>query len=61
MSEQKRFYCLRCQHRFDTAVDPKRTVERSCPRCGSNSVRAETPAAAARFASGKGGSHVTGH
>lgn len=51
MSEQKRFYCLRCQHRFDTNFDAKRTVERSCPHCGSNSVRAETPAAAAQFAS----------
>jgi len=56
MSEQKRFYCLRCQHRFDTEVDPKRTVERSCPKCGSNSVRAETPAAAARFAA-RGAGH----
>ncbi len=48
MAELKRFYCLRCQLRFDVEVDPKRAVERSCPGCGSNSVRAETPAAAAR-------------
>ena len=48
MSDLKRFYCLRCQYRFDVAVDPKRVVERSCPSCGSNSVRVETPAAAAR-------------
>ena len=61
MSEQKTFYCLRCQHRFDVEVDPKRTVERSCPRCGSNSVRAETAAAASAYAARKGGSHVTGH
>jgi DNA-directed RNA polymerase subunit RPC12/RpoP len=61
MSEQKRFYCLRCQHRFDVDYDPKRTVERSCPKCGSNSVRAETPAAAARFAARSGGANVTGH
>ncbi len=49
MSEIKKFYCLRCQHRFNADVDPKKVVERSCPACGSNSVRAETPAAAARF------------
>ena len=60
MSEQKRFYCLRCQQRFDTDFDPKRTVERSCPKCGSNSVRAETPAAAARHEARQGGSHA-GH
>ncbi len=49
MSESKRFYCLRCQNRFDADFDPKKNVERSCPACGSNSVRAETPAAAARY------------
>jgi predicted nucleic acid-binding Zn-ribbon protein len=49
MTESKRFYCLRCQHRFDAEFDPKKTVERSCPVCGSNSVRGETPAAAAAF------------
>jgi predicted nucleic acid-binding Zn-ribbon protein len=61
MSEIRRFYCLRCQHRFDVDFDPKRTVERSCPKCGSNSVRAETPAAAARHEARQGGSHGTGH
>ena len=49
MSEMKKFYCLRCQHRFDVDFDPKKLVERSCPSCASNSVRAETPAAAAKF------------
>lgn len=49
MSETKKFYCLRCQHRFDVDFDSRKTVERSCPNCGSNSVRAETPAAAARY------------
>lgn len=58
MSERKKFYCLRCQHRFDVEVDPKRTVERSCPLCASNSVRAETAASAAAR---QRGSHVTGH
>ncbi len=48
MNELKRFYCLRCQHRFDVDFDPKATVERSCPACASNSVRAETALSAAR-------------
>ncbi len=42
------FYCLRCQQRFPADYDPKQVVERACPKCGSNSVRLETPAAAAR-------------
>lgn len=50
MSEKKRFYCLRCQRRFDTEYDAKTTVERTCPACGSNSVRPESPAAAAAHA-----------
>lgn len=54
MSEKKKFYCLRCQHRFDADFDPKKTVERSCPKCGSNSVRAETPASAARYGEAHG-------
>lgn len=54
MSERKKFYCLRCQQRFDVDFDPKKTVERSCPKCGSNSVRAETPASAARYGEAHG-------
>ncbi|MBM3321658.1 MAG: hypothetical protein FJY73_13430 [Candidatus Eisenbacteria bacterium] len=46
MAETTTFYCLRCQHRFPVLYDPKEVKERSCPRCGSNSVRKETPAAA---------------
>ena len=45
--QTKTFYCLRCQHRFSMGHDPKEVVERSCPACGSNSVRLETPQAAA--------------
>ncbi|MGB5294060.1 MAG: hypothetical protein WBP34_03820 [Thermoanaerobaculia bacterium] len=45
--QNKTFYCLRCQHRFAMGHDPKEVVERSCPQCGSNSVRLETPQAAA--------------
>lgn len=47
MSETKTFYCLRCEHRFGAEHDRKKIVERSCPQCGSNSVRLETPKAAA--------------
>ena len=53
--ETKTFYCLRCQHRFDAEHDPKHIVERSCPSCGSNSVRLETPAAKKRAAAAAGG------
>jgi Zn finger protein HypA/HybF involved in hydrogenase expression len=42
----KPFYCLRCQHRFAAETTKGMVVERSCPKCGSNSVRIETPAAA---------------
>ena len=40
MEETRRFRCLRCGHEF-TAVDTKdgEAVERTCPRCRSNSVR----------------------
>ena len=48
MGDTKIFYCLRCQHRFSLDYDKKQVVERSCPSCGSNSVRLETPKAAAR-------------
>lgn len=42
MAGQRRtFYCLRCQHRFGVDYNPKEVVERSCPECGSNSVRLE--------------------
>jgi ribosomal protein L40E len=39
MAETKEFYCLRCQARFPMEHDPAKVVERSCPKCGSNSVR----------------------
>lgn len=35
---EKTFWCLRCDHRFHGPHDPKKTVERTCPKCGSNSV-----------------------
>lgn len=61
MVEKKQFQCLRCEHRFTVAYNPKETVERSCPRCGSNSVRPETAAASpAGTASGDGARGGTG-
>jgi len=39
MNEERTFDCLRCQHQFQASYDPKVVAERSCPRCGSNSVR----------------------
>ena len=55
MADTKTFYCLRCQSRFPMDHDKKQVVERSCPSCGSNSVRLETPKAAAAWLA-KGGS-----
>ena len=51
-AQQKPFYCLRCQHRFPALYVPMQAMERSCPKCGSNSVRGETAASAARHAEG---------
>ncbi len=53
MTEIKTFYCLRCQHRFLVDYAKDEVVERSCPKCGSNSVRLETEAAAAARAETK--------
>ena len=50
MAQELTFYCMRCNERFPMMVDPKKVVERTCPHCLSNSVRKETPAAAARAA-----------
>jgi predicted nucleic acid-binding Zn-ribbon protein len=35
----KPFTCLRCGHRYKAEHAKGITVERSCPKCGSNSVR----------------------
>ena len=47
MAGKKRFYCLRCEHRFMGDYDSKTVVERTCPKCRSNSVRLEPVAKAA--------------
>jgi len=46
MAEEVTFYCLRCQARFPVLYESREVKERTCPKCGSNSVRKETPAAA---------------
>ena len=43
---KKTFYCLRCQQRFPMDHERGVTLERTCPKCGSNSVRLETEIAA---------------
>jgi predicted nucleic acid-binding Zn-ribbon protein len=48
MGDKKWFQCLRGGHRFQVDdYDPKRVAERTCPKCGSNSVRPEPAARAA--------------
>lgn len=39
MTETREFKCLRCGHNYEDKYTPKVTQERSCPNCGSNSVR----------------------
>jgi predicted nucleic acid-binding Zn-ribbon protein len=40
MAEEATFKCLRCGHEFKMPFDPKGPlVERTCPKCQSNSVR----------------------
>jgi len=33
------FYCMRCGHRYRAEYTKGVVVERSCPKCSSNSVR----------------------
>ena len=39
MAEKAQFKCLRCNHEYEDKYIPKVPQERSCPKCGSNSVR----------------------
>ncbi len=39
MEQKAKFKCLRCGNEFYDTYDPKVVVERSCPKCKSNSVR----------------------
>ena len=48
MGEKRWFECLRGGHRFQVDdFDAKKVAERTCPKCGSNSVRPEPAARAA--------------
>jgi DNA-directed RNA polymerase subunit RPC12/RpoP len=39
MAEESDFKCLRCGHEFKAPYERGKAEERSCPKCGSNSVR----------------------
>ena len=39
MTENGTFKCLRCGHDYEDKYTPKVPQERTCPNCGSNSVR----------------------
>jgi len=39
MAERANFKCLRCGHEYEDKYIPNVPTERSCPSCGSNSVR----------------------
>jgi Zn finger protein HypA/HybF involved in hydrogenase expression len=39
MAETAYFKCLRCEHTYEADYTPKVVEERTCPKCGSNSVR----------------------
>ena len=39
VAETANFKCLRCEHEYEDKYTPNLIQERSCPKCGSNSVR----------------------
>lgn len=39
MAEEAQFKCLRCGHEYTDDYIKGKVMERSCPRCRSNSVR----------------------
>ncbi|MFQ5605850.1 MAG: hypothetical protein ACE5HS_21480 [bacterium] len=39
MAESAYFKCLRCGHEYVGEYVPKVVTEKTCPKCGSNSVR----------------------
>ncbi len=39
MAESGYFKCLRCGHDYTADYTPKVVEEKTCPNCGSNSVR----------------------
>ena len=43
MAEIRPMICLRCGHEHEGPYDAKVPIERTCPKCRSNSVRALKP------------------
>jgi predicted Zn-ribbon and HTH transcriptional regulator len=43
MAETRTMKCLRCGHEYPGPYDAKVPIERTCPKCRSNSVRALKP------------------
>lgn len=39
MEKEGNFECLRCGHKYVDTYTPGKVVERTCPKCRSNSVR----------------------
>jgi len=37
--EEVDFKCLRCGHEYKGEFDKQNPIERTCPECGSNSIR----------------------
>jgi hypothetical protein len=43
MPEERTLKCLRCNHEYKGLYDKVTPIERTCPKCRSNSVRALKP------------------
>jgi predicted nucleic acid-binding Zn-ribbon protein len=43
MAEERQMKCLRCGHEYKGPYDKDVPIERTCPNCRSNSVRALKP------------------
>ena len=39
LKQKANFQCLRCRHEYEDSYSPGEIRERTCPGCGSNSVR----------------------
>ncbi len=38
MEKEAKFRCMHCGHEFQAKYDPEHEIERTCPKCSSNSV-----------------------
>ena len=43
MAEEREMKCLRCGHTYRGPYDRDTPIERTCPKCKSNSLRAPKP------------------